>query len=68
MSPEQEGDRYKKRVPAFILFLFKEWQYQKPGNRFERKGQLKMISDYKQMLLRLRLLCCLLSATVTTQV
>lgn len=33
MGPEQEGDRYKKtRVPAFILFLFKESQYQKPGN------------------------------------
>lgn len=24
MSPEQEGDRYKKWVPTFILFLFKE--------------------------------------------
>lgn len=66
MSPEQEGDRYKKSwVPVFILFLFKESWYQKPGNWFERRGQLKMISDYKQMLLRLRLLCCLLSATVS---
>lgn len=65
MSPEQEGDRYKKRVPAFILFLFKESQYQKPGNWFECRGQLKMINDYKQMLLRLRLLCCLLSVTAS---
>lgn len=38
MSPEQEGDRYKK-----TLFLFKESQHQKPGNQFECRGQLKMI-------------------------
>lgn len=68
MSPEQEGDRYKKQVPAFILFLFKELQYQKPGNWFEHRGQLKIISDYKQTLLRLWLLCHLLSATASPHI
>lgn len=62
MSPEQEEDRYKK-----TLFLFKDSQYQKPGNRFERRGQLKMISGYEQTLLRLGFLCCLLPATASLQ-